>query len=264
LAHDFEAQLRDVQTSERDNPGSAGAAILALPLRLEDLQTKLSTVQALAEAQNRQSSQLDDAQKPTLAKPAQEEAMFGQLAQQIANDLGKQVALHVDMASWPKLSDAQKTVVHEVAVQLIRNAVVHGIGAPASRHAALKPAQGHVDVALLDSGGTATLVVRDDGTGLVQTRLRNRLVELGWYSAASVATLTDNQVFQCMFKPGFSTESAHGAQGIHAGRGVGLDLVQDRAKAIGGRIGMSTQAGRYTEFRLSFPLADASAHGGPA
>ncbi|MBW8723418.1 MAG: chemotaxis protein CheA, partial [Polaromonas sp.] len=133
---------------------------------------------------------------------------------------------------------------------LLRNAVVHGVETPAVRQAISKPAEGEVTVTLgPDDAGQWQLSVRDDGGGLNAGHVRRRLLELGWYNVEQLQSFSDKQIVANIFKPGFSTV---GGASRHAGRGVGLDLVQANVQSLGARLLLSSTPGQHTEFRISF------------
>ena len=130
-----------------------------------------------------------------------------------------------------------------------RNALVHGIEAPVTRTASGKPETGQVSVQLLRGETEWALTVRDDGAGLSAPRIRRKLLELGWYTQAQLESFDDRQIVGHIFKPGFST-----AQGVtmHAGRGVGLDVVNANVQKLGGRLVLASTPGEFTEFRVKF------------
>lgn len=136
-----------------------------------------------------------------------------------------------------------------MAIQLIRNAVVHGIETPTERQAKGKSAQGHVGVqlSLLPSGG-ATLKVRDDGAGLNAARIKAKLLAFKWYTPEQLEQLSERQITSHIFKPGFSTADDISE---HAGRGVGLDAVYAQVRELGGQIRVQTASGLGTEFVVS-------------
>ncbi|MGE4243193.1 ATP-binding protein [Ramlibacter sp.] len=232
-AHQFENDLERV----RQGGGDVGAALLALPMPLEELLNKVAALKSLA-GMNRASA----------PAAADFDGLLRRLAGDVARDHGKQVEAEVDV-SLAALPPAESDLVREVSVQLLRNAVVHGVESPASRRAAGKPAAGQVAVRLLRGEGEWTLSVRDDGAGLSAPRIRRKLIELGWYTAEQLENFNDRQVVAHIFKPGFSTA---GAVDMHAGRGVGLDVVQANVQRLGARIQLSSTPGEFTEFKIRF------------
>ena len=91
--------------------------------------------------------------------------------------------------------------------------------------------------------------MRDDGAGLSAPRIRRKLLELGWYTAQQLESFDDRQLVAHIFKPGFSTADS---LSMHAGRGVGLDLVQSNVQKLGARILLNSTPGEFTEFKIKF------------
>lgn len=241
LAHQFESELQKL----KDNGAATGEALLALPLPLEDLLSKVGAFKALS---HKRSGDSAPQQQGNLQRDLN--AALAQLAAEVATDCGKRVNTEVRMASAMEIPPAKMDLVREIAIQLLRNAVVHGVEAPATRQAGGKAAEGQVAVTLgRDEANQWLLTVRDDGAGLNAGDVRRRLLELGWYSAEQLQSFSDKQIVSHIFKPGFSTA---GAASRHAGRGVGLDLVQANVQSLGARLMLSSTPGQHTEFRVAF------------
>lgn len=139
-----------------------------------------------------------------------------------------------------------------VCEHLLRNAVVHGIEAPALRRAAGKPAEGRLTVSLHPEGPEVVLALHDDGAGVDRARVLARVQALG--GAPLPADAPEAAWLDCLFLPGFSTAEAVSDL---AGRGMGLDAVQAEIQALGGRIDVATEPGRGTTFRIRVPLTAA-------
>ncbi len=236
LAHQFETELARVREA---GGGDVGAALLALPLPLEDLLTKVGALKSITGLQRPAAASSADAANAALAK----------LAVDVATDCGKKVVPTVRMGALSDLAGDTATLVREIAVQLLRNAITHGIESPMSRRAAGKDADGKVEAQLMRTEGEWTLSVRDDGGGLSAARVRQRLLELRWYTPEQLESFDDRQIVSHIFRPGFSTA---GDVSMHAGRGVGLDLVQANVSRLGGRVLLSSTPGQNTEFRIRF------------
>lgn len=238
-AHAFESELDRIRQGSAAG-GDLGNALLALPLPLEELLGKVGALKSLTGLQRAQ------------AAPAGAEAMNATLARlvaDVARDCGKQALATVAMGSLADLEPTAADLVREIAVQLARNAVTHGVEAPAARADAGKPEAGKVEVQLTRADGEWTLSVRDDGAGLSAARIRRKLLELRWYSQEQLDSFDDRQIVSHIFKPGFSTAAA---VGMHAGRGVGLDLVQANVQKLGARLMLSSTPGEFTEFKVRF------------
>ena len=218
---------------------------MSLPLPLEDLLSKVAAFKAMSLKRG------GDATPATAGSDLQAlHATLAQLAAEVGDDCGKRVSTSVQMDGLPPLPAGKADLLREVAVQLVRNAVVHGVETPSARTAAGKPPEGQVAVKLVrDEGGQWELSVRDDGAGLNAAHVRCRLLELNWYSAEQLLNFSDKQIVAHIFKPGFSTA---GTASAHAGRGVGLDLVQANVQKLGARLLLASTPGKHTEFRICF------------
>lgn len=181
-------------------------------------------------------------------------ALLERIAQTVAAELGKHVRIEVDGLDEPRLPAGLRDAVCECATQLVRNAVAHGIEAPATRHARGKNAAGRIRVSLAEGGDDWVLSVADDGGGIDFDAVRRRAVATGRLDAETAARLGPRELAGLLFEPGFSTASL----GEAAGRGVGLDLVRTLAQRHGGRVALATADARYTRFTLRFPRARAS------
>jgi two-component system, chemotaxis family, sensor kinase CheA len=250
-AHTMENLL--VQLRSGDAP--AQEVLLQLPIYLESLLSKLAIFRDISNRTKAPAGQTviaptTNSQKS--AAPARFSAQLSMLANDVARDVGKSVEANVSLDALDRLPATQQQTLKDICIQLVRNAVVHGIEAPSQRVAAGKSVAGQISVSLTSAQGHWLLSVRDDGAGLSAPRLRARLAEMGLYSDAQLQAMDDKTVISHIFKPGFSTVASDSAASLHAGRGVGLDVVQVQAKAIGAGVGLGSQPGQYTEFRLKF------------
>jgi two-component system chemotaxis sensor kinase CheA len=240
LAHQFENELQKL----KDSGAATGDALLALPLPLEDLLNKVASFKALGRRKTGGETQSTEGSTQAL------NAALTKLATDVGNDCGKRINATVRMSSALDMAADKIDLVREIAIQLIRNAVVHGVEAPSTRLASQKPAEGQIAVNLTrDESSQWQLSVRDDGAGLNAAQVRQRLLELNWYTAEQLQGFSDKQVIAHIFKPGFSTALATSR---HAGRGVGLDLVQANVQSLGARLLLSSTPGQHTEFKISF------------
>jgi two-component system sensor histidine kinase and response regulator WspE len=129
--------------------------------------------------------------------------------------------------------------------------VDHGIDPPADRLAAGKPEVGTVRVEARHRAGMLLVTVADDGRGVDLDRLRKKVVERGLSTPQLVAQMTQAELLEFLFLPGFST--ATGVTEI-SGRGVGLDVVLDSVRKVGGSVRITTQLGAGTTFHLQLPI----------
>jgi chemotaxis protein histidine kinase CheA/CheY-like chemotaxis protein len=139
----------------------------------------------------------------------------------------------------------------EPLLHLVRNAVDHGLEPPEVRASAGKPAEGLVEVEGRMWGGHLELRVRDDGRGLSLPAIRRRALEAGFVSPEQAAAWSETQWLSLPFRPGFSTTEQVSA---FSGRGMGLDIVRDRIRGLGGDVHLESQPGRGTTFAIRVPV----------
>src|SRR5262249_16315662 len=122
---------------------------------------------------------------------------------------------------------------------------------PEQRAAAGKPEGGLIRIEARHRAGTLAITVADDGGGIDLERVRGRVVERGLATAEMARTLTEPELLEFLFLPGFSMA---GAVTEFSGRGVGLDVVQSMIRKVGGSVRLTTQRGRGTTFHLQLPI----------
>ena len=268
-AHSFEEDLKGL----REKQDLSGNDFLPLVIKLDDLLTHLQSVGELVARLSRPQTAPPEADQKhtntdviiggasaigktvdTSGKPLESSdtgliGMLEQLATRIANDNGKQVVLHC--TGLEAVPEEYRRVVKDIAIQAIRNAMVHGIEAPAVRQAAGKSDQGHVRLTFQarEEGGFK-MTIEDDGQGLATDRIKEVALEKGLVTAEQAANLDSKQVYSLLFTPGFSTVE-HTTK--DAGRGVGMNLIADLMYQIGGKVGVASARGRFTRLTVSLP-----------
>jgi two-component system chemotaxis sensor kinase CheA len=145
----------------------------------------------------------------------------------------------------------------DLLLHLVRNAVDHGIEAPAVRMAAGKSAQGELVVHAERERTSVRITVREDGRGIPRARIAEHAARLGMSLPNSGEVLTDEEVLRILTQPGFST-----AERVTelSGRGVGLDAVAGRVRSLGGALALRTEEGRGTTFTMRLPVTLALVH----
>jgi two-component system chemotaxis sensor kinase CheA len=173
---------------------------------------------------------------------------FPRLVRDLSTRLGKQIRLQIT----GEQTELDKTVLEKIGdplVHLVRNSIDHGIEMPDARVASGKSAEGTVHLNAFHKGGAITLEVSDDGKGLDKHRLLEKAISKGLVEPN--AQLTDEQIHDLIFLPGFSTA----AQTTDlSGRGVGMDVVRRNIKELGGSIELRTEPGKGTRFMITLPL----------
>ena len=170
----------------------------------------------------------------------------------LVRDLAQQCSKEVAMQLKGEETELDKTVIEQISdplTHLVRNSVDHGIEPPEVRLAMGKPAQGTVRLNAYHQGGSVYIEVQDDGKGLNREKILRKAVALG--VAKEGDALTDEQVFNCVFLPGFST--AERVTEV-SGRGVGMDVVRRNIEALGGDVTIESRLDRGSTFRIKLPL----------
>ncbi|HLK10312.1 MAG TPA: chemotaxis protein CheW [Candidatus Binatia bacterium] len=180
-------------------------------------------------------------------------AVWGRLPR-VVRDLAVTCGKQVRMEMEGRDTELDKTVVEAIKdplIHLVRNAVDHGIEAPAARLAAGKPAEGCLRLRAFHESGLVNLDIADDGAGIDTARIRSEAVERGLVGADEAARLGERELLELIFLPGFST--AEKVTRI-SGRGVGMDVVRNNIEKIGGTLDVQSEPGRGTTFRIRIPL----------
>ncbi len=173
---------------------------------------------------------------------------FKRLVRDLSGDLHKQIELATEGAE----TELDKTVIDRLSdplVHLIRNCIDHGIESPDERSRSGKSATGTITLTAAHQGANVVISVIDDGAGLNTTAILAKAKERGL--AAADAELSDKEIFDLIFQPGFST--AEKVTDV-SGRGVGMDVVRREVDSLRGSIEVHSEAGRGTRIDLSLPL----------
>ncbi|MDQ3388855.1 MAG: chemotaxis protein CheA [Gemmatimonadota bacterium] len=175
---------------------------------------------------------------------------FPRLVRDAARTLDKQVDLLIE----GKEIEFDRSMLDEIGdpiVHLLRNSLDHGIESPRERRAAGKPPGGMLRLTAARERSQVVIRVEDDGRGIQRERVVERAVAQGLVARDSMTALGDEEIFQLLTRPGFST--AHEVTDV-SGRGVGLDVVATRVRALGGILEIASRAGEGTSFTLRLPL----------
>ncbi len=173
---------------------------------------------------------------------------FYRIVRQTAKELDKKANLELKGTR----TELDRSVLEKITApfeHLLRNAIAHGLERPAERTRAGKPEIGEISIEAVQRGNEVVLTVSDDGAGLNFPRIRQKAVESGLL--APDVELPEPQLAQFIFMSGFSTATEVSEV---AGRGVGMDVVKNEITSLGGRVEISSAAGRGTTFTISLPL----------
>lgn len=175
---------------------------------------------------------------------------FPRLVRDASRTLGKKVDLEVE-GRGIELDRALLDHLGDPLVHLLRNAIDHGIEAPAERLSAGKPERGRIRLTAARERTRVLIRVEDDGRGINRERVIRKAVAEGLVTEDAAAALSDGEVFLLLMRSGFSTASS--VTDV-SGRGVGLDVVAQRVRALGGTLDIVSELGRGTTFTLRLPL----------
>jgi chemosensory pili system protein ChpA (sensor histidine kinase/response regulator) len=167
-----------------------------------------------------------------------------------AKSADKQVELDLG-GSETELDNSIIQQISDPLVHLVRNSVAHGIESSEDRIAAGKPQLGKVSLRAYHRGNHIYIEVQDDGRGIDYDRVRNSAIERGLVSSETADRLTERDLREMLFHPGFSTAPVKTEL---AGRGVGLDVVRANLNSLNGEIDIQSITGLGTTFTLKVPL----------
>ena len=172
---------------------------------------------------------------------------FPRLVRDLAAKLGKKV----ELVTVGRATELDKSLIERIIdplTHLVRNSLDHGIETPERRLAAGKTAEGQLVLSAQHSGGNIVIEVADDGAGLNRERILAKAQKQG---IAISDNASDDEVWQLIFAPGFST--ADQVTDL-SGRGVGMDVVKRNIQNMGGHVQLSSRPGAGTTTRIVLPL----------
>lgn len=173
---------------------------------------------------------------------------FPRLVRDLSRQLNKEIKVVIDGGG----TEVDKTVIEELSdplIHLVRNSIDHGIEMPDEREALGKPRQGTLTLRAFHRVGNIVIEISDDGKGLQKEKLRQKAIEKQLINEGE--TLSDDAINEIIFRPGFSTASE--VTDI-SGRGVGMDVVRQNIRTLGGSIDVESTEGVGTKFRIRLPL----------
>ncbi|HEK1683750.1 TPA: Hpt domain-containing protein [Pseudomonas putida] len=215
----------------------------------ETLALRAQEAHGLLQQQARVNSQLQEGLTATLMVPFERLVpRLQRVVRQVASELGKQVELVVGNAE----GELDRSVLERMVAPLehmLRNAVDHGLEPREVRLAAGKPEQGTIHLNLLHEGADIVIEMSDDGAGVPLEAVRKKAIKRGLL--APQAQLSDHEILQFILRPGFST-----AEKITqiSGRGLGMDVVHEEVKQLGGSMSIESSPGKGARFQIRLPF----------
>jgi two-component system chemotaxis sensor kinase CheA len=169
--------------------------------------------------------------------------------ERVSADTGKKVCLRIEQFEPAALSSGPRRIMKEVLTQLVRNAVYHGIETPETRLERGKEETGSIKLSIALTDDDIHIILQDDGHGLDFERIGKKAKEMGLIQKAEDAE-DENYLSSLIFMPAFSTSDS---ENMHAGRGIGLNLVQERIKEVNGNIQLQSEKEKGTKFEIRIP-----------
>jgi len=213
--------------------------------------TEESTLVAASQRLNLITTELQEGVMKTRMQPIGNIwSKFPRTVRDLALDCGKQVRVEMEGQE----TELDKTLIEAIKdplTHLVRNSVDHGIEPPEVRQEAGKNPEGRLGLRAFHEGGQVNIEISDDGAGLDQERIRNKAVQKGLISADQASRLTDREMVNLVFLPGFST--AEKVTNV-SGRGVGMDVVKTHIEKIGGTVDLQSKRGEGVLVRMKIPL----------
>jgi two-component system chemotaxis sensor kinase CheA len=239
-AHQFEENL----VSLRKKSNWDAQEILSLPVMLSALLDQIRQIETIVNVISEHHQANNTHKPPTISTSVSNN--LKRLAEQVSQNQNKNVELKLNLDLLDQMETKTAHQLQQIAIQLIRNGICHGIETPSIRLAKGKPAHGEIFISTqMSSEGVIDFTVRDDGQGIVPSRIRAAMIASGRYANEMVNQLSDKEIVGKLFEPGFSTADGTDKD---AGRGVGMDLVQSLINEIGGELKIDTKPDVFTQF----------------
>jgi chemotaxis protein histidine kinase CheA len=254
--------LEDTVSELKKKAELSGNDFLPMVLKLDDLLAHLRGVREMA---TRLTALKEPAAAAAQGAPARPKPSQGPrsgedisptlqaLAEKLAKDHRKPFKLALSgLADVPA---AYVTTVKDCVIQMLRNSAVHGIEPSETRRAQAKADVGVVRIDFRRLSEGYELIFEDDGAGISPQTLKQAAVRKNIITAEEAASMDTRAAMSLIFRPGFSTQDQ---VTMDAGRGVGMDVVARTVYGLGGKIGVSTNPGRFTRFKIVLPAAEAA------
>ena len=239
---------------ERINQAAPKAPSSATPVALIKTAPQPSIVQAQVADVATTSINFDGGNEVDLSDESDDEYLsyYQDFAKDIAVRQGKQVQLNGHNLAHINIPERLKQPIKEISIQLLRNAVVHGIESPEARQSAGKSAIGSIDLEMQRDNQNLIIALQDDGQGIDYEGIRHKLIADGRFGAEEANQMTHGDLLKTLFASGFSTKEQADEDG---GRGVGLDVIKALVKEHNGKLNVNTELGKMTRFVITLPAA---------
>lgn len=175
---------------------------------------------------------------------------FNRVVRDLSSELGKSIAVTIEGAET-ELDKSLLEAIKDPLTHIVRNSCDHGVEIPEVRRQKGKSEQGKIGIKAYHEGGQVFIEVKDDGKGLSRSFILNKAIEKNLVNSTTAQNLSDKEVFDLIFLPGFSTASQVTSV---SGRGVGMDVVRTNIEKIGGTVELSGEENVGTMIKIKIPL----------
>lgn len=175
---------------------------------------------------------------------------FRRVVRDISRTNGKEISLEIN----GEKTELDKRMIDELGdplIHMVRNSADHGVELPQDRVSAGKPQCGTITLNAFHRGNSIVIQVIDDGRGLSREKIAKKAVEKGLVTQLDLDRMTDQQIYQLIWEPGFSTAEAITEI---SGRGMGMDIVRAKIESINGVVDVDSKLGEGTVFTIKLPL----------
>jgi two-component system chemotaxis sensor kinase CheA len=169
----------------------------------------------------------------------------------VARSQGKEISFEM-YGQDIELDRSILTEIEDPLIHILRNAVDHGVESPEEREAAGKPREGEIELRASRERDHVTITVSDDGAGIDPDAMRSKAVEEGVISESEAESMPDDEAYDLIFHPGFSTASE--VTDV-SGRGVGMDVVHSTVEQLDGTVDVDSDLGGGTTVELRLPVS---------
>nr|MBF0223494.1 chemotaxis protein CheW [Desulfobulbaceae bacterium] len=212
---------------------------------------KLTDVDNISQRLNLVTSELQEAIMSTRMQPIGN--VFNKF-KRIVRDLSKGLGKKIDLMIEGEEVELDKTIIESIGdplTHLVRNSVDHGVELPVDRVAAGKQETGTLRITAYHEGGQVMIAIEDDGAGINIGRVKEKVLSMGLYDAATLETMSDKEIAKLIFLPGMSTAKVVSDV---SGRGVGMDVVNTNISKVGGIVDIDTTPGKGSLITIKLPL----------
>ncbi|MDA3732609.1 chemotaxis protein CheA [Niameybacter massiliensis] len=181
------------------------------------------------------------------------ESVFNRFPRMI-RDVSRKLGKDIELVMSGEETELDRTVIDEIGdplIHLLRNAADHGLETTEERRKLGKDPKGTIRLQAYQDGNSVVIEVSDDGKGINIDKIRESSIKKGVITREEASALSEQEVLELLFKPGFSTSSEITDL---SGRGVGLDVVKSKITGLGGHVEVKTEIGRGSKFIVRLPL----------